>query len=306
MRPKCVKMKRKERIIGCMLGGAAGDAFGYMASEPGSKPQITCATETALHIAESLISFDGQPVRSAVETAHKIIVHIKDIHGEWLETAHKNGYQPRCVFTTVAPVTLFDHEGLVDAIQIATFGGQIAKISHSLPDCFMSATLFSFIMYHLADETGTVSRQRLKTVINEGQKILPHFLDYDLEKTYSEIYPEQVAGMLKSIDTAVKLSETDITEDEALAGIGDGTTAGQILAIALYSCLKHHGKFAEAVSCATRISGDRCCAGAVTGNIAGLLNGRKSIPEEWTAGMDSLERILKVSENLSTLSFQIV
>ena len=63
--------------------------------------------------------------------------------------------------------------------------------------------------------------------------------------------------------------------------IGQGWVAEEALAIGVYCALKHSGDFRSGVIEAVNIDGDSDSTGAITGNLLGAMNGMSGIPKEW-------------------------
>jgi ADP-ribosylglycohydrolase len=103
---------------------------------------------------------------------------------------------------------------------------------------------------------------------------------------------------LEAIRSAVQLAETGDPSFEKLETLGGGWVGEEALSISLYCALRYEHDFENAVHLAVNHSGDSDSTGAITGNIVGLINGVESIPKRWTDPLELSELIIRIGEDL--------
>ncbi len=95
------------------------------------------------------------------------------------------------------------------------------------------------------------------------------------------------------IEKAFDLAKQELPDHVAIAELGEGWTAEETLAIALYCAAKYPNDFEKAIVASVNHSGDSDSTGAVTGNIIGAMLGRDAIPQHY---IDNLELIDVIEE----------
>lgn len=88
-----------------------------------------------------------------------------------------------------------------------------------------------------------------------------------------------------AIQKASRLANSTAAPETAIAELGEGWVAEETLAIALYCALKFQTDFRAGVTAAINITGDSDSTGAVSGNILGCMLGKSAIPPEWIANL---------------------
>ena len=98
---------------------------------------------------------------------------------------------------------------------------------------------------------------------------------------------------------AVWLSRQETPEVDAIHSLGGGWVGDEALAIALYSCLKHPESVTEALITAVNHSGDSDSTGAIAGNILGALHGLSALPRDWIDQIELADVILRQAEQMT-------
>lgn len=111
---------------------------------------------------------------------------------------------------------------------------------------------------------------------------------------HSKYMQELLVLLKKAIDLSVQ--ETD--ELEAIRELGQGWVAEETLAIAVYCCLKYQNSFEQAIIAAVNHSGDSDSTGAVTGNIIGAYLGAKNIPLKYLRNLELFETVTDMAMQL--------
>ena len=111
----------------------------------------------------------------------------------------------------------------------------------------------------------------------------------ELVQAHLRKYPEaaETLAALEHAETAENISE-----------LGEGWVAEEALAIAVFCVLRHQWDFKAGIIEAINITGDSDSTGSIAGNILGLLNGEKAIPEKWLSNLREHRIVSQVSDDL--------
>lgn len=102
---------------------------------------------------------------------------------------------------------------------------------------------------------------------------------------------------LRAMLHAEELAATDVAHDEAIAALGHGWVADEALAIAIY-CALVAGSFREAIILAVNHDGDSDSTGSVTGNLVGAMWGADAIPKAWLEPLELRAVITEIADDL--------
>lgn len=152
-------------------------------------------------------------------------------------------------------------------------GAEMASMTHGHTLGIICAAAFVRMLEELL--CGRDLRYALDSGINCAEV---NFQDWGELKEFKEI-----------MDKAVSLSQSALTDQEAIEAIGEGWVAEETLAIAVYCCLKHEDDFAAAVTAAVNHGGDSDSTGAVAGNLMGALCGYSRIPRNYLEHLEAKE-----------------
>lgn len=162
-------------------------------------------------------------------------------------------------------------------------GAEMASMTHGHPLGIICATAFVRMLEELL--CGGSLRDALDMGITCAKV---DFRDWGELKEFKEI-----------MDKAVSLSQSTLTDQEAIEAIGQGRVAEETLAIAVYCCLKHEDDFAAAVTAAVNHGGDSDSTGAVAGNIMGALCGYSRIPRNDLEHLEAKEILDRLALELA-------
>lgn len=109
---------------------------------------------------------------------------------------------------------------------------------------------------------------------------------------------EYIDYFYKLMNKAVKLSEKNINDLDAIHELGEGWVAEETLAIAVYCALKYDDNFEKAIITSVNHNGDSDSTGAVTGNIIGAYLGMNAIPEKFIINLEIKDVISEIAEEL--------
>ncbi len=104
---------------------------------------------------------------------------------------------------------------------------------------------------------------------------------------------------MAAVEHARKLAAAGAPNAEYLARLGEGWTAEEAVAIAVYAALAAPD-FDTGVRLAVNHDGDSDSTGAIAGNLLGTLHGIESIPTRFTTGLELVEAIAQVADDLAT------
>ena len=176
---------------------------------------------------------------------------------------------------------------------------EAARITHKHPLGFMpSAVLNRILMGIMAGRV--TDGTSLADIVEDSITALAGIKSAEEGKTYGERWPGYVAKQQDIIRKAIGLACSDTPDVVAIESLGGGWTGHEALAIAIYSAVKHSHSFEEAVTSAVNHSGDSDSTGAICGNIAGCLLGRKAIPSKFTDTLELVDVIEEIAHDLWT------
>lgn len=113
-------------------------------------------------------------------------------------------------------------------------------------------------------------------------------------------HEETEAYILKSIELYTT-KNSFIHSIHLLGKENGGWTAEEILAISLLTILTYTDSYEEGVLASVNHSGDSDTTGLLVGSVLGLINGFNSIPQKWVERIEDSEKLILLSETLSTI-----
>ena len=116
-------------------------------------------------------------------------------------------------------------------------------------------------------------------------------LEESVRKVLAHLAADPRAGETLSALQKVFTAQ-DITE------LGEGWIAEEALAISVYAVLLYPYDLRKAVQLAVNISGDSDSTGAITGNIAGAINGESAIPPSWLNNLREYTIVSQAADDL--------
>lgn len=352
-----------DRTLGCMVGGAVGDALGY-AVEFDSWPMIQhrygprgirayapkrrglapISDDTQLSLFTAAGMLNALTCACVRSVAGPIEGYCKDIYIDWLHTqtcdspaANRRGhswlvrvpelYARRSPGNTclsairalelgrkvendscgcggvmrtapIAPVVYIHGADCEDLAYVDQTAADVARMTHKHPLGFMPSAALNRILWRImAGEVG--SREDLRRVVLEASRSVREVRSPEHRmKTYGKLWPAHCDTLEAILSEALRLADTDVPDPEAIERIGGGWTGHEALAIAVFCAVRHYGSFEESVIAAVNHSGDSDSTGAVCGNIAGCLYGRRAIPARFTDALELLPVIEEMAHDL--------
>ncbi len=102
------------------------------------------------------------------------------------------------------------------------------------------------------------------------------------------------------VEKAFSLAKQELPDHEAIKQLGEGWTAEETLAIALYCVAKYPTDFERAIVASVNHSGDSDSTGAVTGNIIGAMLGRDAIPQHFIDNLELIDVIEEMADDVAS------
>ena len=174
----------------------------------------------------------------------------------------------------VAPVALYacnpmdTYYSLSDTHSYAKEAGDVAALTHKNPLGYIPAAFLYLLLESILPYSYLYPLQLYRIVDS---------CVINLEKIYPD-HPSELYDLKQLIAKAKELALCADNDQEAIMQLGEGWTADEALAIALYCSLKYYDDFEKAIIAAVNHSGDSDSTGAITGNIMGALHGYEAIP----------------------------
>ncbi|MDD6572094.1 MAG: ADP-ribosylglycohydrolase family protein [Thermoflexaceae bacterium] len=173
-----------------------------------------------------------------------------------------NEFKDASCLARVAPVGLFLHDYPETAFIVAA---RLAAITHGNPTGYLAAGTYSYILAEILN--GKDLDEAVRNALFELKK-------------YS--YIDEVNDVL---EYALHLSECKDDWKQCTEMIGEGDTAEDVLAMAVYCALKAEN-YEEAVRMAANCKGRSSSIACVCGSLAGAMAGADRIPKEWQANLE--------------------
>jgi ADP-ribosylglycohydrolase len=188
----------------------------------------------------------------------------------------------------VAPIGLYFDSINGDIANVGKVGAETTAITHGHPlaiiSSYVTSILISLLTYH-----NDIS---IEKALEEAMKIYEDNLSNNYPKKFNDDF-------IFLINKSVKLAHQDIDDKFAISELGEGWTAEETLAIAIYSCIKYSNNFENAILCAVTHDGDSDSTGEVAGNIIGSYLGIEKIPEELISRLELKDTIMEIADDLS-------
>ena len=290
----------KEKVIGCLVGLACGDAVGTtleflprgsfkpLEDMVGGGPfnlqkgQWTDDTSMALCLAHSLVHVNGfDPIdqmnrycnwyrygyMSSTGDCFDIGITVSRALKDYLSTG--NPYSgPSDEFSSgngslmrLAPIPMFYHRDHSEALRLAE---ESSKTTHGSKLCLESSKLFCDLLIRamLYSEKNQVLNSTYESTSEAVNKIA--------RKTYLEMSYEDLTGggfVIESLESALW-------------------------------CFCHGNSFKECILLAANIGNDADTTAAICGQIAGAFYGIEQIPKDWVESLTDSKEILSIANNL--------
>lgn len=323
---KVKSKKNKEHFAGCLLGGAIGDALGWLYSQQGvadlgsvenGKAKITDDTQLTLFTAEGLLRAETRRREKGTCYPPSLVYYA------YLRWLHTQGYPQDASMSEI-------YNGFLIKIQelhvsrsagktclSALLSGKYGKLHESINDSkgcggvkrVAPVGLFASreAAFELGCECAALTHGHPSGYLAAG--IFAHMITaliagLELKEAVFEALDiladyQDYEECNRSIRQAIKLAQSDQKPEEVITFLGEGKVAEEALAIAVYFALKYSTDFKKAISTVVNFYKDSSkTIAALTGNILGAYLGFKAIPAEWIEKVELKEVILQIADDL--------
>ena len=318
--------EKRDRVLGCLLGGAVGDALGYpveFLSEPEILRQYGPAGIQTLAQA-------GSPARVSDDTQMTLFAANAWIYGcsgegwdistawlayrEWLGTQGDESrmgkprmwiYGDRRLHARRAPGNT-----CLSAIRSSDRGGTLENPVNNSKGC---GTVMRAAPYGLMPGSRETAMERaaadaalthghplawgssawlaacVHALVEGAGPLADRVADIKLPQ---RLNPD--GTLLALVQKAIALANReDVTDLEAIHALGEGWVAEEALAIALFCALRHRDDFAAAIRAAVNHKGDSDSTGAICGNILGAFLGAEAVAKAFDPEQLELKDIIQ-------------
>ena len=184
----------------------------------------------------------------------------------------------------VAPIGLYFGDSRKTPLAIDLMGADVAALTHGHEMGYIPAAMLVHIV-RLASHKENIT---LKEAVLDSTAAM--------EMLFAEA--KSLPGFLKLIRRAVELSESDLSDLDAIHKLGQGWVGDEALAIAIYCALKYSDDFDKALIAAVNHEGDSDSTGAITGNILGAYLGLSGIPEKYITNLELVDVLTELADDL--------
>ena len=323
----------REKFLGCLLGGAAGDALGYTVEFMQEKAIFSKfgargITSYALVRGKARISDDTQMTlftADALRTEGDPVSNIAQNYRQWLVTQREE-YPARDAFTSplmaVPELYAARAPGLtcMSAIEDGCCGTMEDPSTHSkgcggvmrvapcglrfAPEKAAQVAAEAAALTHghplgyipaamLGYMVSRLVRSR-DTVTVAAEHAMAYMQTMFAEEPYLQDF---LALMEKAMSLAAQGGE----DLENIHTLGEGWVGEEALAIALYCAIRYEEDFDAAMIASVNHKGDSDSTGAICGNLLGAALGLGGIPEKYRKDLELSELILELADALYTV-----
>lgn len=289
------------KVAGCLLGGAIGDAKGYH-FETDHTWRFSAVTQMTLFTIEGMVygywraneKGIGAEVEYYVNESYKTWLNTQGMETDSLwkpvsellrreELMHQRdpghtcikALQSQVMGTIQKPVN--DSKGSAAVYRAAPLGfmtcwgnpvltgARTAALTHGNPMAWISAGFYAGLINRLVSEEHVDLKKEIEVILLAVKNLFA-------------LYKKECDAFHVLIREAVLLSEQETGDEEVLHALGGRRISEEALAVALYCCLKGKG-FDDCVELACSLKPHRADIAGLTGSIAGALYGLDHVGE---------------------------
>lgn len=313
---KNISKHDEDHYVGCILGGAIGDAFGAKIEAwsyesirktfgdnglrslltKNGVAKITDDTQMTLFTMFALIK--NKLYNKGKIDFDSCLKELKSAYNDWNLTQNKNYYSGDKNSILLQDDRLFAKRAPGITCLKATSSDNFGTIENPMNDskangALMRSAPFGLILaeepdkaYDLAMNAAALTHGNPIAYISAGA--LAYLIANLINGNNLEEAVSLTVNKLKScgqegeqisgkIEEAVKLSKENLQDNEAIKQLGLGFLADEALAISIYSALKYQTNFKSAIISSVNHDGDSDTTGSITGNILGVYLGENSL-----------------------------
>ncbi len=320
------------KILGCLFGGALGDALGYPIEfrswsqirdrfgeaglaaplSPGGRIVVSDDTQMTLFTAEGLLDavaagYPDEPAQILARVRKAYLAWFRTQREEWSPGA-RGLSQYRELWAVRAPGST-----CLSALHAGGRGTPTAPLNDSkgsgalvrVAPLGLVSSLGADAAFDLAHGAAALTHGHpAGRLSGAALASLIHDLVADLPMAAAlgrmEIRLERMdggPGVLRAVKAARSMAHSDTPAREAIATLGQGWSGDEALAIGLYAVLRARS-FEEAVRIAANHDGDSDTTAAVAGQIWGAAHGVDALPADWIRRLDVLEPLCDIAGRL--------
>lgn len=332
-----MQRKTRDHFIGCLLGGALGDAIGseieflsrdeiHQAYGPLGIQELvadgfTDDTQLTLFTAEGLI-------RACLLEFHSRTDLLAKLHRSYLRWLHTQGEEiapelrkgwlltQQGLFEQRAPgVTclealgsgsmgqrehpLNDSKGCGGIMRVAPIG----LFFHEDPEkaFFLGADAAAITHGHPSGYLSAGYFAALIALLVQGQA-LPEAISHALPMLEHHAGHEECRAQIESaLDLYAAGMEPTSARLEQMGGKWPGVLAEEALGMSLFCALSHQGAYRAGVLAAVNHSGDSDCVGSLTGQLLGLINCFEALPPKWISQLQLADVVETMAGDLFSI-----
>ncbi len=173
----------------------------------------------------------------------------------------------------------------------AKVAAESALITHH-HDLSTLASVFTALVIFECMRTHVIDRLTFRSIVSSA-------LSVTLSTLEGSKYAEKFVAIIQK---AIKLSDSSLSDREAISELGEGWVAEETVAIAILCVVRHIRDFDGCLAAAVNHDGDSDSTGAVAGNIIGTILGYTGIPEKFRDNLELLKPILSIADDLAGAS----
>lgn len=335
-------MPIKDKYLGCLIGGAVGDALGYPV-EFSTYNQILARygdggiSDYSLTNGTALISDDTQMTLFTAEGLLMVgddkLTSIYNCYREWAAMQIEGYPLPEPISRLAKYSELYESREPGRTCMLSLVHNERGSVAQPMNDskgCGGIIRVAPVGLYYNITKTSTAEISKIAAeaaALTHGHElgyipaaILAHMCAVlsQTDETIDDALTDAVntAKMLfgdtenmiylqNLIEKAVELSKADIPDIDAITQLGEGWVAEETLAIAVYCSLKYSDNFEKAIIASVNHSGDSDSTGAVTGNIMGAYLGLSAIPQKYTENLELQDLLKSTADELYSAAYDM-
>ena len=330
-------MDKLERIRGCLLAGAAGDALGYQVE---FVPLNGILRKHGPHGVRTMAPYISDDTQMTLFTAEGMLMGLK--HGmpmpacvyqsylDWYKTQTpraKGGCYAK-ESELLKEAALHRREAPGNTCLCALGSGKIGlldePINHSkgCGGVMRTAPCGMLKMPDVPDNedawamqgamAGAITHSHIMGYVPAAMLAdIVHMILLEDGRTMAEIAADSLARMQRLfpapateefaalIRRAMTLADADVPDTEAIRELGAGWVGDEAIAIALFCALRYQDDLAECLCAAVTHDGDSDSTGAIAGNIIGAWLGAGVIPAEWLEAIELRDVVDRMARRIS-------
>lgn len=312
------------RRLGCLLGGAIGDALGYriefdrwpaILRQYGAQGIRLVAAEGVLEVSDdtqmTLFTLEGMARATSVE---QITKEVREAYLDWYGTqgSGRRSRAPRGRLATWHVMNQAQAPGNACMSALAQGGnGSIEKpindrkgcggVMRTAPLGFLPNTVSDAEVFRLGAECAALTHGHADGYLPAGA--IAVFTRDALNEVPSDVSVAKVieltrawpasAATVAAIEAAMRAAHDGVASRECASGLGEGWVGEEALAVGLYAAMVAKS-FAECIELAANHDGDSDSTASIAGQLWGVRYGIAGIPREIVKRVDVIEPLVDV------------